>query len=300
MNVLDKCERTLADSYPEPDVHGRKDYVPYDKRKLSYANTFPDPWKKLTIRSLEWMTGKFRLLRKIRKFEREGLVEGYPFWGRALEAMGVDILTPDEQIRRIPKSGPVVVVANHPHGLVDGVVLAEMVGRVRTDYKILTRSLLTGVKEIKQFLIPVPFAHETDAQRKNVEMRARCMEQLAKGGVVVLFPSGVVMVSETMFGPPVEAEWGLFTAKMIQKSGAVVVPIYFPGANSRVYHIADKISPTIRQGLLLREVVHALNKPQKPVVGHPIGRDVIEGWAGNPRGFMAWLRAHTLELKNLD
>ncbi len=132
--------------------------MPYDKRKLSYANTFPDPWKAFTIRALEWATGKITLLRKIRKFEREGLVEGHPFWGRALNAMGVEIETPDEQIRRIPKTGPVVVVANHPHGLVDGMVLAELVGRVRTDYKILTRSLLTGVKEIKDFLIPVPFA----------------------------------------------------------------------------------------------------------------------------------------------
>ncbi len=126
------------------------------------------------------------------------------------------------------------------------------------------------------------------------------MKQLADGGVVVLFPSGVVMRSKTMFGPPVEAEWNLFTAKMIQKSGAVVVPIYFPGSNSRVYHIANKISPTLRQGLLLREVVHSLNKPQKPVVGHAIGREVIEDWAGNPRGFMAWLRQTTLDLKDRD
>lgn len=288
----------MADNYRDTDVHGRKDYVPYDKRKLSYANTFPDPWKAFTIRALEWATGKITLLRKIRKFEREGLVEGNPFWGRALAAMGVDILTPDAQIQRIPKTGPVVVVANHPHGLVDGVVMAEMVGRVRTDYKILTRSLLTGVKEVSQFLIPVPFAHEQDAQKKNIEMRDRCMDQLAEGGVIILFPSGVVMASETMFGPPIEAEWGVFTAKMVQKSGAVVVPIYFPGTNSRVYHIANQISPTIRQGLLLREVVHALNKPQDPCVGHPIERKEIENWAGNPRGFMAWLREHTLGLKD--
>ncbi len=293
------CERSLlADSYPDTDVHGRKDYVPYDKRKLSYANTFPDPWKRTTIRALEWLTGKVTLLRKIRKFEREGLVEGYPFWGRALHAMGVELQTPAEQIARIPETGPVVIVANHPHGLVDGVVLAELVGRVRTDYKILTRSLLTGVKEISEFMIPVPFAHEKDAQKKNVEMRKRCMSQLDAGGVVVLFPSGVVMASTTMFGPPVEADWGLFTAKMVQKSGAVVVPIFFPGSNSRVYHVANQISPTLRQGLLLHEVVHSLNKPQCPVVGQPILRPEIESWKGNPRGFMAWMRAHTLSLKD--
>lgn len=288
----------MAESYHETDVHGRKDYVPYDKRKLSYANTFPNPWKATTIRTMEWMTGKIPLLRKIRKFEREGLVEGNPFWARALNAMGVEVQTPEDQIARIPATGPLVVVANHPHGLVDGVVLAELVGRVRTDYKILTRSLLTGVKEVSQFLIPVPFPHEPDAQKKSVEMRKRCMETLAEGGVIILFPAGVVMASETMFGPPVEAEWAPFTAKMVQKSGANVLPVYFNGSNSRLYQIANQISPTIRQGLLLHEMVHSLNKPQCPTIGHPILRPEIESWADNPRGFMAWLREKTLAMKN--
>jgi len=288
----------LADSIPNTDVHGRKDYVPYDKRKLSYANTFPNPWKATTIRTMEWMTGKIPLLRKIRKFEREGLVEGNPFWARALNAMGVEVLTPEEQIARIPATGPLVVVANHPHGLVDGVVLAELVGRVRTDYKILTRSLLTGVKEVSQFLIPVPFPHEPDAQKKSVEMRTWCMETLADGGVIILFPSGVVMASETMFGPPVEAEWAPFTAKMVQKSGASVLPVYFHGSNSRLYQIANQISPTLRQGLLLHEMVHSLNKPQCPTIGHPILRPEIETWASNPRGFMAWMREKTLAMKD--
>jgi putative hemolysin len=288
----------LVDSYQETDVHGRTDYVPYDTRKLSYANTFANPWKANTIRAIEWATGKIPLLRLIRRFERAGLVEGQEFWSRALKSMGVELQTPDEQIRRIPKTGPLVVVANHPHGLVDGVVLAELVGRVRTDYKILTRSLLTGVKEINRFLIPVPFSHEQDALKKNIEMRRRCMEHLANDGVIILFPSGVVMASETMFGPPMEADWGVFTAKMVQKSGATVVPIYFPGSNSRLYQMANQISPTIRQGLLLHEVVHSLNKPQNPTVGHPIPPEETATWASNPRGFLVWLRGLTLSLKD--
>ncbi|MDJ0629746.1 MAG: lysophospholipid acyltransferase family protein [Rhodobacter sp.] len=288
----------MVDSYQETTLHGRTDYVPYDKRKLSYANTFPNPWQANTIRTIEWLTGKLRLLRMIRRFERSGVPEGQEFWGKALRAMGIDILTPDEQIRRIPRDGPVIVVANHPHGLVDGVVLAEMIGRVRSDYKILTRSLLTGVKEISQFMIPVPFAHEVDAFEKNVQMRKRAMDQLAAGGVVAFFPSGVVASSETMFGPVVEAEWGPFTAKMVRKSGATVLPVYFPGQNSRWYQIANQVSPTIRQGLLLYEVIHALNKSQRPVIGRPIPPEECEAWAGNPRGFMAWLREHTLALKD--
>ncbi|MDJ0826562.1 MAG: lysophospholipid acyltransferase family protein [Rhodobacter sp.] len=288
----------MVDSYQETTLHGRADYVPYDKRKLSYANTFPNPWQANTIRAIEWVTGKPRLLGMIRDFERSGVPEGQAFWGKALRAMRIDILTPDEQILRIPRDGPVIVVANHPHGLVDGVVIAEMIGRVRQDYKILTRSLLTGVKEISQFMIPVPFAHEVDAFEKNVEMRKRAMDHLATGGVVAFFPSGLVASSETMFGPVVEAEWGVFTAKMIRKSGATVLPVYFPGANSRWYQIANQISATIRQGLLLYEVIHAMKKPQKPVIGQPIPPDAWEDRAQNPRAFMAWLRETTLALRD--
>lgn len=270
--------------------------MPYDKRKLSYAGTFPNPWKAGTIRALEWCTGKMTLLRRIRQFERQGLVDGTEFFTRSVKVMGIDLQTPAEQIARVPKTGPLVVVANHPHGLVDGVIMADIVGRTRDDFKVLTRSLLTGVKEIQQFLIPVPFPHEPDSQRKGVEMRAECMAHLADGGVVILFPAGQVATSKTMFGTAVEAEWAPFTAKMVLKSGASVVPMMFPGANSRLYQIANQISPTIRQGLLLHEVVHALDKPQRPVVGHPIGRDEIEKWSGNPRGLMAWMRQHTLSL----
>ncbi|RBI85956.1 acyltransferase [Rhodosalinus halophilus] len=270
---------------------------PYDRRRLSYANTFTNPVKVKTIQAMELMTGKLKLLRLIRKFEAMGVPVGQPFWRQALEVMGIELLTPPEQIARIPAEGPLVVTANHPHGLVDGIVLAELVGRRRTDYKILTRSLLTGVGEVEEFMIPVPFAHEEDALQQNLEMRRRAMTHLGQGGAIVLFPSGVVAASETMFGPAVEAEWNPFTAKMIQRSGARVVPIFFPGANSRWYQMANRISPTLRQGLLLHEVAHALNKPQAPVVGAPIERTEIEAWASNPRGFVAWLRERTLALR---
>jgi len=269
---------------------------PYDRRRLSYANTFTNPWQVGTIQTMEALTGKLRLLRLIRRFEAMGVPEGQPFWRQALDVMGIDLATPPEQVRRIPREGPLVVVANHPHGLVDGMVLAELVGRVRQDYKILTRSLLTGVAEVDRFMIPVPFAHESDALQQNLEMRKRAMEHLKEGGAVVLFPSGVVASSDTLFGRAQERDWNPFTAKMIQRSRARVVPIFFPGQNSRWYQMANRVSSTLRQGLLLHEVVHALNRPQAPVVGHPIERAEIEDWSGNPRGFVSWLRGRTLGL----
>ncbi|MCB1335572.1 MAG: lysophospholipid acyltransferase family protein [Roseivivax sp.] len=275
---------------------GRPVNAPYDKRKLSYANTFTNPWKANTIRTMEWMTGKLPLLRIVRRFERMGPAEGQAFWKQALAIMGIELQTPPEQIARVPAEGPLIVVANHPHGLVDGMILAELIGRTRQDYKILTRSLLTGVREIEQFMIPVPFPHEEDAREQSLEMRKRAMDHLKNGGTVVLFPSGVVANARTWFGPAIEAAWNPFTAKMVQRSGATVLPVYFPGQNSRAYQIANKLSATLRQGLLIHEVIHARGRPQAPVVGKPITPEEIRAFTGSPREFVAWLRETTLAL----
>ncbi|WP_136439880.1 lysophospholipid acyltransferase family protein [Pacificoceanicola onchidii] len=283
---------------PTTGTQSQPDSAPYDKRKVSYANTFTNPWKANTIRAMEWATGKIPLLRMVRRFERMGPAEGQAFWTQALDIMGIELETPEEQIRRIPETGPVIIVANHPHGLVDGMVLAHLIGKVRTDYKILTRSLLTGVREIDPFMIPVPFPHEEDAREQSLAMRANAMAHLKDGGVIVLFPSGVVANSETWFGPAVEAVWNPFTAKMVQRSGATVVPVFFPGQNSRAYQFANKLSATLRQGLLIHEVIHACRKPQKPVVGAPIGPDEVKAYEGGQREFVAWLREKTLALKD--
>ncbi|MEL6243858.1 MAG: lysophospholipid acyltransferase family protein [Pseudomonadota bacterium] len=288
----------VAEGRPRTTLHNRADYIPYDKRKLSYANTFKNPWKANAIRAIEWLTAKPSLLWRIRRFEQAGVESGPGFWPQAVREMGIEIGTPAEQINRIPKDGPLVVVANHPHGLVDGMIMAELIGRARSDYKILTRSLLTGIKEIEEFMIPVAFPHEDDAQQKNLEMRRQSMQQLKDGGVVILFPAGVVASSTTWFGRAVEQEWNPFTAKMILRSGATVLPIYFPGQNSRWYQIANLVSATIRQGLLLYEIRHALGKPQSPVIGNPIPPDEVVTWRENPRGFMAHLRERTLALRD--
>ncbi len=285
-------ERLLSNPPPAGQV------MTYDRRRLTYANSFDSFWKAYTIRAIEWLTGKVTIIRMLREFQRRGPHERRTYWSDALDVMRIELQTPQEQFARIPKTGPVVIVANHPHGLVDGMIISDLISRTRTDYKVLTRSILTSIDEIAAgFMIPVPFPHDEEAQKKGIEMRAAAMEQLSSGGVVALFPSGVVAASETMFGPVVEAEWNVFTAKMIRRSGAAVVPVYFPGSNSRWYQIANQVSATLRQGLLLHEIVAACRKPQKPVIGHPFDPEEVERRIKDPRAFMAWLRAETLDLQ---
>ncbi|OCX58671.1 acyltransferase [Thioclava sp. SK-1] len=271
---------------------------PYDKRRLSYATTFTNPFKANTIRTVEWITAKIPLLRLIRRFESQGTPFGREFWPQALRVMGIDVQTPAEQIARIPKTGPLIVVANHPHGLVDGMVLAYLIGKVRDDYRILTRSLLTGVPEIEKYMLPVPFPHEENAREDSLKMRADAMAVLKQGGCIVLFPAGAVAHSHSWFGPVIEDEWNPFTAKMVSRSGAQVLPVHFRSHNTRLYQIVSQFSATLRQSLLLYEIRKALNKPQKPVIGHAKHPDEMREALKNPRQWLADLREETLSLKD--
>jgi putative hemolysin len=287
--------QTAAATQPE-DLRIAAAKRKYDMRRLSYAGTFKNPFKAGTIRVIEWLTAKIQLLNLIRSFEKSGAPFGAPFWPKAIRHMGIRIDTPDAEIARIPATGPLVVVANHPSGLVDGMIMAEMINRVRSDFKILTRSLLTGIPEVEEFMIPVPFPHEDNARELGLQMRADTMAHLKAGGVIILFPAGKVAMSETWFGPAVEAEWNVFTHKIVRSSGATILPIFFPGQNSRAFLIANKLSDTLRQGLLLYEIKRSLFKPQRPVIGEPIPAEELKKWDGNPRGFLAWLREQTLAL----
>lgn len=287
-------EMTRSDSAANVAAPKRK----YDRDALTYSNSFDHPIKSNVIRLIEWMTAKVTIIRMIRQFEKVGPVEGPVFWATALRVMGVKITTPQDQLDHIPKTGPVVFVANHPHGMVDGMVLGAMIGQIRDDYKILTRSLLTDIDPTAaDYLISVPFPHQADAQEKMVEMRTQAMAHLKAGGLVAVFPSGVVASSDTMFGPVIEREWNVFTAKLIRTTGAVVVPCYFPGENSRWYQIANRISATIRQGLLLREIVRSRNARIGPVIAPPVPADVVQEKIVEPRAFMAWLRDMVMGLK---
>lgn len=268
----------------------------YDMKRLSYAGTFKNPFKAGTIRTIEWLTAKITLLRLIRSFEASGAPKGVAFWTKALQHMGISIDTPTAEIARIPATGPLVVVANHPSGLVDGMILAQMISRRRSDFKILARSLLTGITEVEDFMISVPFPHEEDARAQSLKMRDETMAHLRKGGCIILFPAGKIAMSETAFGPAIEAEWNVFTHKIIKSSGATILPVYFAGQNSRWFMIANQIADSLRQGLLLYEIKRVLFKPQRPFIGAPLPPEVLEQFPRDPRGFLAWLREHVLSL----
>jgi len=270
--------------------------IPYNASDLTYASSFTSLYKRIIIRSIENLTGRIKLLRLIRTWELDK--DRHPdFWRSVLDKLQIRLTTPQEQLDAIPKTGPLVIVSNHPHGLIDGIVMAHLVSHARDDYKILTRSLLCHVPRIDKYLLPVSFAHEQDAIQNNIRMRKEAIQHLRQGGCVALFPAGTVATSATYTGPAIDPDWMPFAAKMIRQSGAQVLPVFFPGRNSRLFLIANKLSTTLRQGLLLHEIASAMKKDQAPKVGALVPQDVLKSYEKDGPGLMKYLRARTLDLR---
>jgi len=267
----------------------------YDRSELTYANSFPQLGKRIFIKTVETFTARFRLLYHMRHWENN-LDKDPHFWTSVLDEMDIQVETPTAQLENIPDKGPIVVVCNHPHGLVEGLVLAWLLSKRREDFQIITRALLNGVSVAEKNLLSISFPHEEDAVRKNLKTRKEAVTSVRDGHCVGVFPAGTVCTSKTAFGPVVEAEWGKFTSKLILQTNAQVVPIFFQGSNSRMFQIANRISDTCRQSLLMYEIKKAFHKPQAPIVGKVIGRDVLDTYKNDAEGLMAFLRSETLNL----
>ena len=149
-----------------------------------------------------------------------------------------------------------VVVANHPYGVLDGIVISWLVSKVRSDFVVLTNAVLMRAPEVQGFILPIDFSETEEAQRTNLASRAAARAQLEKGGVVVVFPAGAVSTAPDKLGrkPAVDGRWQPFVSQLIQRSKAAVVPIWFGGQNSRLFQIASHVSPTLRISLIFHEV----------------------------------------------
>jgi putative hemolysin len=165
-----------------------------------------------------------------------------------------------------------VVVANHPYGVLDGIVISWLVEKVRNDFLVLTNAVLLRAPEVQAFVLPVDFSPTEEATQTNLKSRAAARDHLAKGGCVVIFPAGGVSTAPDRLGrmPAVDAPWQPFTAQLVHRGKATVVPICFMGQNSRIFQIASHLSATLRLSLIFREVKNRIGTSMAVAIGAPI------------------------------
>ena len=239
------------------------------QREFSYATAGNSNLKRVLIRAIEKATGQRRLHRMYLDYQRAPRRDD--FWEEAVRRLELRIHYDPQRLEAIPASGPLVIVSNHPFGVVDGIVLSYLVKQIRPDFKILINSVLYRAPEIRPYLLPIDFAETREALETNIRSRAQALNHLNAGGAVVVFPGGTVSTSERFFGKAFDPEWKPFTAKLIQAAGATVVPFHFAGQNSRAFQIVSQFSMTLRLSLLFKEVVARIGSDIQVTIGDPVG-----------------------------
>jgi putative hemolysin len=177
------------------------------------------------------------------------------FTTRALAVLGISVVARSDALADVPRSGPLIVVANHPSGALDGLALLTLIRRVRTDVRLLANRWLLCVPEMRECLLPVDvFGTPSDAIRRNGAALRSAIQWLARGGCLAIFPSGEVAHDEHPDGRVVDSPWRHTAAELALRAGAAVVPMFISGRNSRFFRSAGRIHPLLRTALLPREL----------------------------------------------
>ena len=264
-------------------------------RDISYAHSATTKGGRALIRMMENATGRIRLIRRAAGYEQE-VAQGRDFWQVMVDryGLGLDILRGSLDL--IPRDGPLIVIANHPYGLLDGLMLGHILSHRRGDFRILAHQVFCKAPDLARVILPVAFDETKAAVQRNLETRRVALDYLGQGGAIGIFPGGTVSTAATPFSQPMDPGWRSFTARMVAKSGATVVPIYFDGHTSRMFQIASHLHVTLRMGLLIKEFATRVDTPVRVAIGAPISADQIATCAGDTKAMMDFLRKATYDL----
>lgn len=264
-------------------------------RDISYASTVDCPRRRVLVRLVENLTGRPGLIRRARGYEDE-LASGANFWEVIAQKYGLRLELSGRGIDAIPATGPLVIVSNHPYGVLDGLMMGYILSKARGDFRILAHKVFRRAPELENAVLPIDFSETAEAIRCNIATRRTALDFLAQGGAVGVFPGGTVSTPARLFGPAMDPAWRLFTARMVARSGASVVPVFFEGSNSRLFHLASHISYSLRTGLLLKEFRARVDTPVRANIGAPIPPQRLADYAGDPHHLTEVLRSRTYTL----
>ncbi len=223
----------------------------------------------MIINAIEVLSGRGKLER--RYDELLAAAEGSAsFWEAALRATRIQLNLDPAQLAAIPRAEPLVFIANHPYGVIDGLIMCVIAMRVRHDFRILINAALCREPRVMRHMLPIDFSDTREAARGNIQSKHDAQLALSKGIPIVVFPAGGISTSNGALGPVTDLEWKLFMSKLVHTSKATVVPVYFHGQNSRLFQIASQFSLTLRLALIISELNRQIGKPLKVSVGAPI------------------------------
>ena len=242
------------------------------------------------------LAGKFGPVGKVRDLYRrvQRMPDGF-LLENLLTEMQIGLKVHSADSARIPARGPVVVVANHPHGVLDGALLTVLLSRVRSDFKLLTNFPLADVPELRSHYI---FVDPCDSDRSVASNRKALHEALAwllQGGMLAIFPAADVPQWQISAPHVAQPQWNDLAVRLIRRTSATALPIYFCGRNGVGFHFLGMIHPKLRAAFLLQEFLKQEGKTVEVRVGSTVPAGTIQSLSDD-REAIDYLRWRTFLL----
>lgn len=247
------------------------DFAPQEA-SFTYSHPGQSRFRQKLIRTVERLSGQPKLHALYRNWVAQGQRPGESVFHAALRLLAVrPQIMGDRHLAQLPKAGGLLIVANHPFGILDGLTVGQLAMGLRGNVQILTNSLLCQVPEVAPHLLPVDFSGTPEGRRLTSATRRKAAELLSEGKVVAIFPAGGVATANSPIKRRArDAEWHPFVGRLATIPGVTTLPVHFSGQNSRLFQIASHVSYPLRVALIFHETRRRMGRPLRLTLGAPV------------------------------
>ncbi|MBD1152265.1 1-acyl-sn-glycerol-3-phosphate acyltransferase [Pelagibacterales bacterium SAG-MED22] len=207
-------------------------------------------------------------IKSLYKINYKELKQSNNFWKKTLDILKINYIA--ENVDNIPKAGSSIIVANHPFGLLDGLIICSIICDIRKDYKILINDEVSQIDQIREYLLPIKFSTLTEDIKKNIISKKKAIEHVNSNGILITFPSGEVATSSLIFNEANERRWKPLIGSIINKTNAAIIPVRFFGKNSLFFQTIGFVNNNLRRILFIRELLNKKNQTFKLSIGKKI------------------------------
>lgn len=226
-----------------------------EEPRLTYESPEDGPLTRAFVRVLEGFLGRHEMEKHYQRLKAMN-TDSKTFFREAFKLTNITLDGDTSALANIPKARPVLFIANHPFGVIDGLIMCNMALDFADDFQVVINSLLCQDRDLVPHFLPIDFTETKEATKRNVRSKQLAGKALADGIPLILFPSGHVSTADAPgFGDVVDAPWTTFIAKLVMQYQPTVVPVFFHGQNTRLFHVASNIAEPFRMAMHMREAL---------------------------------------------
>ena len=263
--------------------------------KLSLGDKISSTFLRSLVNKIEPKIENITALNSLAEAYEECLQKGLSsdnFTKQALEKLSISYDISEKDLNKLPLHGPGIIVANHPFGGIEGIILIDILKSRRNDFKILANFILSRLKLIAHHFIFVdPFGAKSSTKKNTLPLRD-AIEHLNNGGILATFPSGTVSHFQWRSRQVTDPSWNINIARIARRAKVPVIPLFFEGNNGLLFQVAGILHPLLRTALLPRELVNKMNTKLKVRIGNPIPYERLAEFESDEDA-LAYLRLRT-------